>query len=72
MAKNCISTVNNTRAQDNTAGIAAAIGGIVAIGAGIAAIDQLEESLEQKAVEHILETFIYTGSLKWVITMAPE
>ena len=53
MAKNCISTVNNTRAQDNTAGIAAAIGGIGAIGAGIAAIDQLEESLEQKAVEHI-------------------
>jgi hypothetical protein len=56
LAKNCISTVNNTRAQDNTAGIAAAIGGIVAIGAGIAAIDQLEESQEQRAVEHILET----------------
>ena len=52
-----ILTVNNTRAQDKGAGIAAAIGGIAAIGAGIAAVEQLEESLEQKAVEHILETY---------------
>ena len=61
-----ILTVNNTIAQDKGAGIAAAIGGIAAIGAGIAAVDQLEESLEQKAVEHILETYPEIGAIKFI------
>ena len=50
---------------------AAAAAGILAIGAGIAAIEQLKEQLEQKAVEEVLTAYpdlinfeLKTGSLK--------
>ena len=42
----------NLKAQND--GVAAAAGSLVAIGAGIAAIEQLKETLEQKAVEQVL------------------
>ena len=47
---------NSLRAQknDNAAAIA---GGLLAIGAGIAAIEQLKEQLEQKAVEQVLNEY---------------
>ena len=61
---------SNLKAQknDNTAAIA---GGLLAIGAGIAAIEHLKEQLEQKAVENVLSAYphlvnfeLKTGSLK--------
>jgi len=47
---------NSLQAQrgDNAAAIA---GGLLAIGAGIAAIEQLKEQLEQKAVEQVLNEY---------------
>ena len=55
----------------NNDGAAAAAAGILAIGAGIAAIEQLKEQLEQKAVEEVLTAYpnlinfeLKTGSLK--------
>ena len=66
-------SITNAKAQDNSVAIAAAVGGLVAIGAGIASMDQLEESLEQKAVEQVLEAYpemtkfeLKSGSLKGV------
>ena len=55
----------------NNEAAAAAAAGILAIGAGIAAIEQLKEQLEQKAVEEVLTAYpnlinfeLKTGSLK--------
>tara|TARA_S200000501_G_scaffold55465_1_gene45584 strand:+ start:71 stop:793 length:723 start_codon:yes stop_codon:yes gene_type:complete len=57
--------------SQNNDGAAAAAAGILAIGAGIAAIEQLKEQLEQKAVEEVLTAYpdlinfeLKTGSLK--------
>ena len=61
---------SSTKSQNND-GAAAAAAGILAIGAGIAAIEQLKEQLEQKAVEEVLTAYpnlinfeLKTGSLK--------
>ena len=61
---------SNAKSQNND-GAAAAAAGILAIGAGIAAIEQLKEQLEQKAVEEVLTAYpnlinfeLKTGSLK--------
>tara|TARA_B000000532_G_C18820081_1_gene385513 strand:- start:81 stop:803 length:723 start_codon:yes stop_codon:yes gene_type:complete len=57
--------------SQNNEGAAAAAAGLLAIGAGIAAIEQLKEQLEQKAVEEVLTAYpslvnfeLKTGSLK--------
>jgi len=57
--------------SQNNDGAAAAAAGLLAIGAGIAAIEQLKEQLEQKAVEEVLTAYpnlinfeLKTGSLK--------
>ena len=57
--------------SQNNDGAAAAAAGILAIGAGIAAVEQLKEQLEQKAVEEVLTAYpnlinfeLKTGSLK--------
>lgn len=44
----------NLKAQDNTAAVAAVAGGLVAIGAGIAAVEQMKEQAELTATEWIL------------------
>ena len=61
---------SSAKSQNND-GAAAAAAGILAIGAGIAAIEQLKEQLEQKAVEEVLTAYpnlinfeLKTGSLK--------
>ena len=61
---------SSAKSQNND-GAAAAEAGILAIGAGIAAIEQLKEQLEQKAVEEVLTAYpnlinfeLKTGSLK--------
>ena len=61
---------SNLKAQKND-GAAAAAAGLLAIGAGIAAIEHLKEQLEQKAVENVLSAYphlvdfeLKTGSLK--------
>jgi len=61
---------SNLKAQKND-NAAAAAAGLLAIGAGIAAIEQLKEQLEQKAVENVLSAYphlvnfeLKTGSLK--------
>ena len=61
---------SSAKSQNND-GAAAAAAGILAIGAGIAAIEQLKEQLEQKAVEEALTAYpnlinfeLKTGSLK--------
>ena len=61
---------SSAKSQNND-GAAAAAAGILAIGAGIAAIAQLKEQLEQKAVEEVLTAYpnlinfeLKTGSLK--------
>lgn len=61
---------SSAKSQKND-GAAAAAAGILAIGAGIAAIEQLKEQLEQKAVEEVLTAYpnlinfeLKTGSLK--------
>ena len=61
---------SSAKSQNND-GAAAAAAGILAIGAGIAAIEQLKEELEQKAVEEVLTAYpnlinfeLKTGSLK--------
>ena len=43
--------------SQNNEGAAAAAAGLLAIGAGIAAIEQLKEQLEQKAVEEVLTAY---------------
>jgi|TARA_B100001105_G_scaffold217319_1_gene183268 hypothetical protein len=60
---------SNLKAQKDKG--AAIAGGLLAIGAGIAAIEQLKEQLEQKAVENVLSAYphlvdfeLKTGSLK--------
>jgi len=60
---------SNLKAQKNDGAAAAA--GLLAIGAGIAAIEHLKEQLEQKAVENVLSAYphlvnfeLKTGSLK--------
>ena len=65
-----ILTPSKISSQKND-GAAAAAAGILAIGAGIAAIEQLKEQLEQKAVEEVLTAYpdlinfeLKTGSLK--------
>ena len=63
---------SSAKSQNNDgAAAAAAAAGILAIGAGIAAIEQLKEQLEQKAVEEVLTAYpelinfeLKTGSLK--------
>lgn len=51
----CMISPSNVKAQNDKAAAAAAIvGGIVAIGSGIAAVEQVKEQLEHKAVEEIL------------------
>lgn len=57
--------------SQNNEGAAAAAAGLLAIGAGIAAIEQLKEQLEQKAVEEVLTAYpslinfeLKTASLK--------
>ena len=47
----------NSRAQDDSATVAAVAGGLLAIGSGIAAYEQLKEQLELKAVEEILSAY---------------
>lgn len=61
---------SSAKSQNND-GAAAAAAGILAIGAGIAAVEQLKEQLEQKAVEEVLTAYpnlinfeLKTGSLK--------
>ena len=61
---------SSTKSQNND-GAAAAAAGLLAIGAGIAAVEQLKEQLEQKAVEEVLTAYpnlinfeLKTGSLK--------
>ena len=61
---------SSTKTQNND-GAAAAAAGLLAIGAGIAAVEQLKEQLEQKAVEEVLTAYpnlinfeLKTGSLK--------
>ena len=61
---------SSAKSQNND-GAAAAAAGLLAIGAGIAAIEQLKEQLEQKAVEEVLTAYpnlinfeLKTGSLK--------
>ena len=44
----------NLKAQDNTAAAAAVAGGLVAIGAGIAAVEQMKEQAELNATEWLL------------------
>ncbi len=60
---------SNLKAQKDKG--AAIAGGLLAIGAGIAAIEQLKEQLEQQAVENVLSAYphlvdfeLKTGSLK--------
>ena len=60
---------SNLKAQNDKG--AAVAGGLLAIGAGIAAIEQLKEQLEQQAVENVLSAYpdlvdfeLKTGSLK--------
>ena len=62
---------SNLKAQRNKDNTAAAAAGILAIGAGFAALEQLKEQLEQKAVENVLSAYpdlvdfeLKTGSLK--------
>ena len=50
----CVIFPSNAKAQNDAAAGAALLGGIVAIGAGIAGIEQFKEQLEHKAVEEIL------------------
>jgi hypothetical protein len=47
---------NNVKAQDNGAAVAAVAGGLLAIGAGIAAIEQMKEQAELTATEWFLST----------------
>lgn len=47
-------TPQNSKAQDTGVAIAAAAGGLVAIGAGIAAVEQMKEQAELKATEWFL------------------
>ena len=47
----------NLQAQDNDAAIAAGVGALVAIGAGIAAVEQMKEQVELEATQYILSKF---------------
>ena len=47
----------NLRAQNNDEAIAAGVGALVAIGAGIAAVEQMKEQVELEATQHILSSF---------------
>tara|TARA_B110000444_G_scaffold162442_1_gene151783 strand:+ start:109 stop:513 length:405 start_codon:yes stop_codon:yes gene_type:complete len=47
----------NLKAQNNDAAIAAGVGALVAIGAGIAAVQQMKEQVELEATQHILSNF---------------
>jgi len=57
----CVIFPSNTKAQSDAAAGAAILGGIVAIGAGIAGIEQFKEQLEHKAVEEILTNYNMTN-----------
>jgi hypothetical protein len=50
----CVILPSNTKAQNDGAAAAAVIGGVLAIGSSIGAIEQFKERLEHKAVEEIL------------------
>lgn len=47
----------NLKAQNNDAAVAAGVGALVAIGAGIAAVQQMKEQVELEATQHILSNF---------------
>tara|TARA_B100000795_G_scaffold47369_1_gene31155 strand:+ start:60 stop:788 length:729 start_codon:yes stop_codon:yes gene_type:complete len=47
----------NLKAQNNDAAVAAGAGALVAIGAGIAAVQQMKEQVELEATQHILSNF---------------
>ena len=48
---------NNIKSQDDGAAAAAIAAGVLAIGSGIAAVEQLKEEMELKAVEQILSSY---------------
>ena len=48
---------NNIKSQDDGAAAAAIAAGVLAIGSGIAAVEQLKEQMELKAVEQILSSY---------------
>ena len=50
----CVILPSNTKAQNDGAAAAAVIGGVLAIGSSIGAIEQFKERLEHKAVEEML------------------
>ena len=58
---------NNIKSQDDGAAAAAIAAGVLAIGSGIAAVEQLKEQMELKAVEQILSSYpeIKNFELKW-------
>ena len=47
----------NLKAQNNDAAIAAGVGALVAIGVGIAAVQQMKEQVELEATQHILSNY---------------
>ena len=47
----------NLQAQKNDAAIAAGVGALVAIGAGIAAVEQMKEQVELRATEYVLNEY---------------
>ena len=47
----------NLQAQDNESAVAAGVGALVAIGVGIAAVEQMKEQVELEATQYILSKF---------------